>query len=146
MAIKVKPAADVAKKWQEVTPGRSAYYEAGASGAGADWEKNTTAAAANFKAAVSASNIGAMFAGGVKKAGAGKYERKVKDVGVSRFATGVNAAAVDYQNGIAPMLETIAGLTLSARGPRGSEANLARVREVATALNKRRLALRASSA
>ncbi|MBI2869393.1 MAG: hypothetical protein HYX96_06175 [Chloroflexi bacterium] len=146
MAIKVKPISDVAKKWGDVTPGRSAYFEAGAMGAGTDWEKNTAAAAKAYKAGVSAGNIEQMFAGGVKKAGAGKYERKVRDVGVSRFSQDVQAAVGDYQNGVQPMLDTIASLTLSPRAPRGSEANLTRVREVATALNKKRLSLRAAGA
>jgi len=142
--IKVKSAADVAKKWGDVTPGRAAFYESGAVGAGDDWQKNTEAASAQFKAAVSASNIDQLYKGGVKKAGAEKYNRKVKDVGSARFSQGVTAGITDYQNGVDPMLATIAGITLPARQPRGSEANLARVREVATALHKKRLALRAA--
>lgn len=146
MAIKVKAVADVAKKWGEVTPQRSAYYEAGASVAGSEWEKNTIDAAANFKAAVSAGNIDKLFSGGVKKAGGAKYERKIKDVGVGRFGAGVSAGVTDYQTGIDPMLSTIAGLTLAARQPRGSAANLQRVATIADALHKKRLALRAAGA
>jgi len=146
MAIKVKPVADVAKKWADVTPGRSSYYEAGASVAGAEWESKAAAAANNFKAAVSAGNIGTMFAGGVKRAGAAKYERKVKDVGVGRFGSGVTAALPDYTSGVEPMLSTIASITLPARAPRGSASNLDRVRVIADALNKKRLSLRAAGA
>ena len=144
--IKVKSAADAAKKWGDVTPGRAAYYEAGVAGAGPDWQKNTEAAAPAYKAAVSAANIDKLFAGGVKKAGAEKFQRKASGVGKDRFGAGVNAAVSDYQSGVDPMLQTIAALTLTARQPRGSEANLTRVREVATALNKKRLALRAAGA
>ncbi len=146
MAIKVKSAAEIAKKWGEVTPGRQSFYEAGAVGSGAEWEAGTTAAAASFKAAVSASNIDALFKGGIKKAGAEKYNRKVKEVGVARFGQGVTASIADMASGMGPMVETIAGLTLSARQPRGSEGNLTRVREVATALHKKRLALRTAGA
>jgi hypothetical protein len=146
MAIKVKSVAEVAKKWAEVTPGRSAYYEAGASVAGAEWESGAVAAAASFKAAISAGNIQAMYAGGVKKAGAAKYNRKVKDVGVGRFGQGVTAAVPDYSTGVEPMLATIAAITLPARQPRGSAANLQRVSVIATELNKKRLALRAAGA
>jgi len=144
--IKTKSAADVAKKWAEVTPGRSAYYQAGASSAGPDWEKNTTDAALNFKAAVTAGNIDKLFAGGVKKAGAEKYARKVNEVGVARFGQGVTAGAGDYQTGMDPMLATIQGLTLQARQPRGNVANLQRVAQIADALHKKRLALRAAGA
>lgn len=144
MAIKVKSAADVAKKWAEVTPGRAAFYESGAVGAGADWQSQTMAASASFKAAVTAGNIESLFKGGVAKAGAEKYNRKVKDVGTVRFGQGVAAGQQDMATGIEPMLATIAGLTLTARQPRGSEGNLTRVREVASALHKKRLALRAA--
>lgn len=145
-AIKVKPVADVAKKWGEVTPGRAGYYETGALAAGGDWEKGATDAAANFKAAVTAGNIDKLFAGGIKNAGAAKYTRKVKDVGVSRFSTGVTASITDYQSGVDPMLSTIASLTLPARQPRGSVANAQRVTAIMDALHKKRLALRAAGA
>lgn len=145
-AIKVKSAEEVAKKWAEVTPGRSAYYEAGAVGAGSDWEAKTAAAAAAYRAAVSAPTIEAMFRGGVKKAGGAKYDRKVKEVGVARFGPGVTAAVEDMKAGVEPMLSTIAAVTLSPRQPRGSEANWRRSIEVGMALHKKRLALRAAGA
>jgi len=144
--MKVKALSDVAAKWAEVTPGRSAYYEAGASVAGSDWEKGATDAKASYKAAVTAPNIDAMFAGGIKRAGASKYERKVKEVGVARFGPGVAAAQPDYSAGVAPMLDELAKITLPARAPRGSAANLNRVAVIATALNKKRLSLRAAGA
>jgi len=144
MAIKVKSVDEVVSKWLDVTPGRSAYYEKEASVAGADWEAGAAAASAAFKAGISAANIEAMFKGGIKRAGAAKYNRKVKDVGVARFAQGVSAAGPDFHDGVAPMLEEISRVTLSARQPRGSEANYARVREIGTALHKKRLALRAA--
>ena len=144
MPISVKPVAEVAAKWGEVTPGRSSYYQKGVTGAGTQWERNTAAAAAAYKAAVSAANIEKMFAGGVKKAGGAKYERKATDVGVSRFGPGVSAAVPDYLAGVAPMLEAIAGVTLTPRAPRGSDINYNRVKEVGTALAKKRLALRAA--
>ncbi len=146
MTVKVKSAAEVAKKWGEVTPGRSAYYQSGAAAAGPDWEKNTCDAKGSFVAGVTAGNIGQMFVGGVKRAGAAKFVRKINDVGAGRFGQGVSAAIQDFQSGVEPMLATIAGLTLPARAPRGSSSNLERVRVIADALNKKRLALRAAGA
>ena len=144
MPIKVKPLTDVVAKWVDVTPGRTAYYEKEASVAGADWEKGATTAKAAFKAAVTAANIDEMYVGGVKKAGAAKYERKVKAVGVARFGPGVTAAEADFSTGVEPMLSTIAAITLAPRQPRGAEANYARVRDIGVALHKKRLALRAA--
>jgi hypothetical protein len=146
MAIKVKSAAEVADKWASQTPGRQAYYQSGAAAAGGDWETNTVNAKANFVAGIQAGNIGQMFVGGVKAAGASKYVRKVNDVGAGRFSQGVTAGKQDYASGIEPMLSTIASVTLPARAPRGSASNLARVAAVATALHTKRLALRAAGA
>ena len=146
MALKVKSAEEVSKKWGEVTPGRSVYYESGAVTSGGDWETNTKNAASAYKAAVSAGNIQQMFAGGVAKAGAAKYTRKVKDVGVARFGQGVSAAVGDMKDGVAPFLETMAGLTLPARAPRGDASNLNRVAAIATANHKKRLQIRAAGA
>lgn len=144
MPIRVKSIAEVAKKWGEITPGRSAYYEAGASNAGDEWLKQTLAAAASFKAALSAANIQQLFAGGVARAGAAKFNRKVKEVGIARFGQGVAAGVPDYAAGEAPMLEALAGVELGPRAPRGSAINYARVEKVGVALNRKRLALRAA--
>lgn len=146
MAIKVKSAAEAAEKWATQTPGRAQYYQSGAVAAGSDWLNNTLAAKSNFQTAVTAGNIGTLFAGGVKRAGADKFVRKVNDVGATRFASGITAAKTDYQSGVDPMLATIAGVTLPARAPRGAASNLQRVAAIATALNAKRLSLRAAGA
>ncbi|MBA7691475.1 hypothetical protein ES703_100020 [subsurface metagenome] len=144
VAIKVKSVTEVRDKWLDVTPGRASYYEKEASVAGSDWEKGATDASGAFKAGISAANIEQLFKGGIKRAGAAKYERKVKDVGVARFSQGVSAAGPDFEHGVAPFLDEISKITLPARQPRGSEANYARVRDIGVALHKKRLALRAA--
>ena len=145
MATEVKSAQAIADKWARVTPGRSADYEAGASGAGAKQNTNAIAAAGAFQAAISAGTMKSMFIGGLKKAGAEKYNRKVAGVGVARFGPGVTAAVTDMANGMAPMVEAIAAVTKPARAPRGDVSNRARSEVYQVALNKKRLALRSSS-
>lgn len=144
MPTKVPTADAVAKKWADVTPGRSAYYEAGVKTAGPDWEKNATAAAGAFKAAISAGNIQAMFTGGIKRAGSEKYQRKASGVGKDRFGAGVTAAVSDMQSGMSPMLDAISKVDPPARQPRGSAANQQRSVVYQVALNKARLALRSA--
>ena len=144
MATKVKSAAEIAAKWARVTPQRQADYAAEPPGSAADWESKTLAAKAAFQAAVTAGNIGDMFAGGVRKAGAAKFARKVSDVGAGRFGQGVIAAVSDMQTGMDPMVATIASITPPARQPRGSAANLQRVSAYADALHAKRISLRAA--
>jgi len=140
----VKPVTDIAAKYAEVTPGRQAFYQAGIQSPKSDWATNAAAAAINFQAAVTAGDIGKRFAGGIKKAGTQKWQRKALAVGPNRFSEGVRAAQADFAAGIEPFITTIAGLTLPARRPRGDAANLDRVKVIADALTKKRLALRAS--
>ncbi len=143
--ITVKSASEVAQKWADVTPGKSAYYEAEAPEAGAAWETNTVAAGPTYKAALSAADIQKRFVGGVKRAGAEKFARKVKDVGVARYGPGVAAAKEDMASGIEPYLAVLAGLDIPDRGPRGSTANYAIVAKVGEALHKKRLAILAAT-
>ncbi len=144
MGTDVKSAVDIAAKWARVTQQRSADYEAGASGAGAKQNAAAIAAAGAFQAAVSSGSMKSLFIGGLKKAGAEKYNRKVSGVGKDRFGAGVTAAQGDMASGMAPMVEAIAAVTMPARAPRGDIANQARSTIFQVALNKKRLALRAS--
>ena len=144
MPIKVKPLADVVKKYTDVTPTRSAYYASGVANAGSTWEANTAAAGQAYKAAVQAGNIDKMFSGGVKKAGAAKYQRKATGVGADRYGPGVQAGALDYAAGMTSVMDTISKVDLPARQPRGSAANYSRSQAVGNALNKARLAARAA--
>lgn len=144
MAIKVRSLDETVKRWLEKAAGGAAYYESGVKGAGEDWFKGAVGAGAAYKGGVSAGNIQALFEGGVRKAGAEKYVRKASGVGKDRFPGGIADGAPDFRSGIDPMLSTIAGLTLTARGARASEVNWSRVKQVGDPLHKKRLALRAA--
>lgn len=139
MAIKVKPAAEVAAKWAEVTPGRARFYEQNAPAAAQDWEAGASAAVDAFRAGVTAGDIGQRYAGGVRGS-AEKYRRNTAGKGKDRFGPGVRDAVSDYSQGVQPYLETIAGITLPPRAPRGDPANMRRSEVVAQALARRRLA------
>ena len=141
MAIKVKPITEATTKWTE-NAGRA--YERFASEAEAAaelWAKNTAGAADTYFQAVSAPGVKERFRRGTVRAGAAKFARKIRDVARDRFAPGVAAASADYQAGAEPYYQVIAGLTLSARKPKGDPANYKRVEEIGKALNAKRLAL-----
>lgn len=144
--ISVKSATQVAQKWADVTPARASYYESEAPAAGAEWESNTAAAGGTYKAAISAAGIQDRFVGGVKRAGAAKFTRKVRDVGVARYGPGVAAAQEDMAKGFAPFQAILDGLEIPDRGPRGSPSNYAITQKVGDALHKGRLAILAATA
>ena len=141
--VTVPSAENVAKKWSEETPRRATYYEANTPGSAAKWETNAKLAAVNFKAAVQAANIEALFRGGIAKAGAGKFERKVKALS-GRFGPGVSAAVDDMKTNVAPFLTEIAAVDLKERKPRGDASNYDRVKAIGDKLHAKRLALLAA--
>ena len=143
--ITVKSAPEVAQKWADVTPARASYYETEAPLAGAEWEANTAAAGGTYKAGISVAGIEKRFVGGVKRAGAEKFARKVKTVGVDRYSPGVAAAEADMAKGIADYVGVLEGLEIPDRGPRGSDANYAIVTKVGKALHAKRLAVLAAT-
>ncbi len=143
--ISVKSADEIASKWADVTPARASYYEAEAPAAAEEWFGKTTAAGGTYKAGVSVAGIQQRFVGGVRRAGAEKFRRKVKEVGVDRYAPGVAAAKDDMAKGIADYVSVLEGLEIPDRGPRGSPANYAIVQKVGDALHKKRLAVLAAT-
>jgi len=140
MAIRVKDLGQSAAKWSRNASGASAEYQSGAVEGAAAWETNTAQAAGTYHQAVTGPGVQERFRRGVQRAGSEKYSRRVQDVGASRYSSGVQAAEGDWQSGFAPFAQTIAGLTLPQRRPRGDPGNLQRVAAIASALNARRLA------
>lgn len=143
--LSVPSAADVAKKFVEVTPARAPYYASETPKAAAEWESDTIAAGGVFKAAVTATNIDKLFLGGVKKAGAAKFRRKVETVGKDRYGPGVEASLGDMQSGIAPYLDEMGKIDIKERGPRGATGNYDIPKQIGDPLHKRRLAELAAS-
>ena len=139
--LKVKDAAGSATKWTENAGRAATEFATNAEAAAETWASNTAKAADTFHQAITAPNIKERFRRGVTRAGAAKFARKIKDVGMARFGPGVAAATSDYQTGVEPYFSTLAALTLSARKPRGDPANYNRVQEIGKALNAKRLAL-----
>ena len=131
---------NVAKKWAEVTPGRSGYYEANTPVASSLWETNTTKAKGTYKAAVADPRIAERYAGGARGK-ASKFARKVTDVGVTRFGPGVAAAETDMSAGFSPYAALLNTLTVPDRKPRGDPANKKIIDVIFDALHKKRLAL-----
>ena len=136
----VKSKEKTVKKWLEETPRRSTYYEEETPLAAEKWQSETVAAAGTFKSAVQAANIDKRVSGGVKRVGAAKFARKVKDVGVARYGPGVTAAEEDYAAGVDWVLAKIAAVEIPSRKPRGDPGNWARAEKIGSELHKERLA------
>jgi len=139
MAIKIKPVADIARKWGEVTPARATIYKTEIEALTPDeWEKPTIEAEGTWERGVSEAATRKAFSAGVKGRG-DKWKRKALELGPVRYGPGVTAAIPDYEAEFAPYRDTIAAIVLPPRGPRGDPANYERVKAVGTALFEKRI-------
>jgi len=141
MAVKIKTIEASADKWERRATIAADVFATEAEAAADLWQKNATAAKDTYRAAVTAPGIADRFIGGIKRAGAAKFARKIRDVAKDRFAPGISAAVVDYKERVEPYFATIAALTLDPRKARGDPANYRRVEQIGKALHAKRLAL-----
>lgn len=133
-AIKVKDVGTIAKKFVRNAGAASGDYTEGVKGAGAAWEQGARDGAQNYKDGVAQASAAGRFEKGIAKAGAGKYVHKASTLGPQRYSTGVAAAEGEFAKGMGPVLQTIAGVSLPPRRPKGDPGNMQRSAAVAAAL------------
>jgi len=137
--VKIKSAAEIARKWATVTPGRSRFWEEAIKALSPEeWAEAAKAAAPNWEQGVTEAAARGAFAAGVE-AKKERWRRKALTLGPARYGPGVRAAEPDFNTGFAPYRDVIANLTLSPRGPRGAPGNYERVREIGEALHNKRV-------
>lgn len=139
MAIKVKDAAAAATKFVQRGQAAAADYTKGVSTSGDAWAQNTAAASDNYAAGVQEAIARNGFLKGVQKAGPGKFVSAATTKGAQRYPQGIATAGPAWQDGTAPYLQTLAGLTLPPRRPKGDPGNMARVQAVTDALRKKKV-------
>ena len=130
----IKPISEIAAKWARVAPTRQEDYLKGVQSPRVAWDTAATAAAPQYEAGVQAAITGKRFASGIRAAGNAKWQRKAVELGPSRFATGTQAAAPDFEKGFGPYRAVIESTTLPPRRPKGDPGNIERVRTMAAAL------------
>jgi len=130
----IKSLSAIRDKWTRVTPARTEDYKLGVKNPRRDWETETLAAEANWKAGVDAAAAKKLFPKGVKAAGTGKWQDRALTKGPGRFAEGVYIAGPDYEKGFAPYREAISRVDLGPKFPRRDPRNIERVKRVVEAL------------
>lgn len=132
-AIAVKDIGTVAAKFKARATAAQGDYAQGVQGAANKWEQAAAGAEETYKQAVVEAAGKNRYGAGVRGA-AGKYQKNATTLGPQRFAQGIANAQDAYAQGMAPVLQTIAGLSLPPRGVKGM--NQERSNLVATALRK----------
>ncbi len=139
MAISMKSAAEIAKKFIRVTPERTEDYEYGVKNPLNDWEKNTLASEENYELGVKAAMLKKRFGKGVKKVGTAGQKAATILKGIARWPEGVRLSEDAYRKGMEPVVNVLKALVLPKRYPKGDPRNIKRVEAVQQALHKMKI-------
>ena len=135
---KVRNAGGVADKWANKTASSSGEYEQGIRNPRSSWAAGAQAAKDAYKAGVTQAASSGRYEKGVAAAGDATWQEGAMNVGVGRFASGVQAGQGKYASRVDKYLRVIEATLLPPRQSKGSPANLQRVAIMAEALRKAR--------
>ncbi len=139
MPLKVKDSATSRDKFVNRGASAAPDYANGVKGAGGTWQANTTAGAPNYAAGVQEAINRHAFEHGIAKATGAKWEARASGVGAQRYPQGIREAGPAWEAGTAPYLQTLAGLTLPPRRPKGDPGNWQRAQAVGDALRRKKV-------
>jgi len=137
--VATKPLDQVVTKWKRKVAGASEDYRDGVTNPKSDWQTETLKAEARYKTGVTQAASEGRFGKGVSKAGTEKWKKGALEKGVTRWPEGVAQAEDEYRSGMGDVLNTIAGVTLPARGPKGDPRNYERVKAIGDALHRKKI-------
>uniref|UniRef100_A0A6H1ZVI7 Uncharacterized protein n=1 Tax=viral metagenome TaxID=1070528 RepID=A0A6H1ZVI7_9ZZZZ len=136
---KIRSSAEIAGKWQKVTPQRTDEYKSGVENPREDWATNTAAAETRYNEGVQAAIAQKRFGSGVKKTGTKGWQDKTAKVGPGRWAEGVREGGDAYAEGFEPFRKTIENTVLPQKYAKGDPRNIQRVAAIADALHKKKI-------
>jgi len=119
-------------KWSTRAGAAGGEYASGTASPRRPWASAAAEAEGNYSAATQAAIAEGRFGKGVSRAGDAKWRKGITDKGRARYQQGVSVAQDEYRAGFAPYASVIEGVTLSPRGPKGT--NYGRVQEIGNAL------------
>lgn len=135
---KVRNAGGVGDKWANKTSASAGEYEQGVRNPRMSWAAGAQAAKEAYKTGVTQAASAGRYEKGVAAAGDSAWQEGALNVGVGRFAGGVQAGQGKYMAKVDKYLRVIESTTLPPRQSKGSPANLQRVAIMAEALRKAR--------
>jgi hypothetical protein len=141
MAIQIKDVGTLQAKYLNRAGGAVADYKAGVMAPKASQSASAIAAAPLWQQAVNSPAALAAFKKNLSAAGDAGWQNGAMNKGATNYPNGVRLGAPKWAANVAPYLQTISGLTLPAKGIKGSDANVARVSAVAQALHAKKVSM-----
>lgn len=103
-----------------------------------DWQASTLAAKERHRKAVTESLARDDWSRAIGNTPSSYQQQQAATLGPARFSQGVSQAGDKYERAVTPYLDTIAGLSLPPRGPKGDPTNMKRAEMVASALHAKK--------
>jgi hypothetical protein len=116
------------QKWTQRASAAAPAYASGVAGTQKDQAALAAAAEGTWATAVQTAAANKTFSTQVLAAGTSKWKAGVASKGAARYPQGVSAGQPAYVTGVTPYLNALSSLTLTPRGPKGS--NITRVQQV----------------
>ncbi len=131
----MKTASSVAGKWQTKAGSSASDYQQGSQQTTKDQSAAAIAAAPNYAAGVQAAISAGLFQKGLQQSGKAGWLAGINQKGVTNYQTGVSASgsAQKYSTNSGKYDAARGAAASTARGPKGSAGNLARVSAVVNA-------------
>jgi hypothetical protein len=120
--MQVKDPTASSQKWSTRANGASNDYGNGVANTQADQAGLAAAAAGVWAQAVAQAAASGSFAKNVLAAGTAKWKAGVKNLGISRYGTGVQGATGKYASGVGPYFTALTNLSLPPRQTKGNNA------------------------
>lgn len=120
--MQVKDVTASAQKWSTRAGAASNDYGTGVANTQADQAALAAAAAPVWAQATAQAASDGRFAKNILAAGTPKWKAGVKNMGITRYQTGVTAAGGKYATGVQPFFSALSGLALPQRQTKGNNA------------------------
>jgi hypothetical protein len=138
MAIAIKDVNTLQAKYLSRGSNAASDYVAGVMAPKASQSQSAVAAAPLWQQAVSSPGALARFKSNLSKSGDAGWQAGATGKGKDNYPAGIRRGAPKWAANVGPYLAVISGLSLPPKGIRGSDANIARVSAVATALHAKK--------
>lgn len=134
--VDVPSASDAAEKFGRRGSQASQDFQTGVENASdQDWSDGTLGATDNWSQGVQDAIANNAFENGVRNTGV-SWQQRTLELGTQRFSQGVQASTGKYESAVQPFFDALEALSLSPRGPRGSEQNFQRSQAVGRRLHE----------
>jgi len=128
----------VTEKWKQRASQSGAYYTAGVQGAGPKYDQGVAGGGPAWEQGVTS----AISRGAWTKGASGKgsyYATRAAAIGAGRWSQGIGTGDAKYQQNFGPYYSAETSFDPGVKGARGSEANLARARNMAVMLHNMKM-------